>query len=561
LAQIAQAMRAKLILLLIFISLYIQNARGQVVLQPLGSGVYDFLDEMAANKLIDLNSVVKPYPRRFVAEKLQELQGKTESLSRRQQKELTFYLRDFYKELPQTDSLEKRILRPLRKGPAMQRRFDALYYADSLFRITINPIGGIRLVANDEKNTYHRWAGAEAWAYAGKHIGLWASYRDNRQRLRLTNQGWLVQDQGAVFKNGVGQQGTFADFSEAKGGFTYAWKWGWVGFTKDDAMWGNNYNGANILSNHAPTYTQLRLQMKPTSWLELNYMHGWLVSEVIDSNNRYTNLRGQTRQAYRQKYIATNMVTFTPWRKLNFSIGNSIIYADQPVNPAYLIPIMFYKSVDHSQNGLDSNTNNVGQNSQLFFDISSRNLKHLHAFLSVFVDEISLTRILDKQRNSNFVSIKLGGRIVDPAGIKNLSLIGEFTHTNPYTYQHHNQTTTYESNLYNLGHYLRGNADELFGAIKVKPFRAAYLQLSFSQARKGKEPVYGVDRLKGYPFLQTLVWKNTQISGEGRIEILNDAFVWGKITYSSIYDPGKLYSPTWMIGKHTTLEAGMAFGF
>ena len=547
--------------MLVFFLMLVQGAKAQVVFQPTTSGVYDFLDEMAGLRVIELNSAVKPYSRLFIAQQLQAVQA-TDSgqLSRRQRKELAFYMRDFYKDIPATGSDERRVLRPLRRIPAQGKRFNALFYRDSLLTITVNPIIGGRVVANDANNTYHRYAGAEAWAYAGPHLGIYANYRDNRQRLKLSDKTWLTQEPGVNYKEGISTQGTFADFSEARGGITYGWKWGYVGIVKEYAVWGNNYNGANILSGHAPSFAQLKLNLKPAKWIELNYLHGWLVSGIIDSSRSYTNLRGQQREVYRDKYIATNLITFKPFKGLFASVGNSIIYADQGVNPAYLLPVMFYKSVDHALNGLDSNTNNVGQNSQIFFDISSRQLKHVHAFLTVFSDEISLTKAFDKQKNSNFLSFKLGGRLND-LGLRNLSLIGEYTRTNPYTYQHHNQTTTYESNGYNLGHYLRGNAEEVYLAARYKPFRASYVQLSYTNARKGPEPVYGVDRLKGYPFLAREVWSSKTLSAELRAEVINDGWAWLQISNTAITDPTQRFSASWMRGTHTTVQAGLAYGF
>ena len=61
--------------------------------------LYSFLDEMAGERLIEVNTAVKPWARMFIAEKLDELDGQRESLNPRQQKELDFYLKDFNKEL------------------------------------------------------------------------------------------------------------------------------------------------------------------------------------------------------------------------------------------------------------------------------------------------------------------------------------------------------------------------------------------------------------------------------------------------------------------------------
>jgi len=62
-------------------------------------GIYDFLDELANNQIISVNSAVKPYSRLDIAKLLEEADGRRELLTPRQMKELEFYLLDFGKEL------------------------------------------------------------------------------------------------------------------------------------------------------------------------------------------------------------------------------------------------------------------------------------------------------------------------------------------------------------------------------------------------------------------------------------------------------------------------------
>ena len=102
--------------------------QSQVVLQPITSSVYDFLDEMAQMKYVEINSAVKPYTRMFIAHKLEEVEKHQESLNKRQKKELAFYFQDFNKELKPKGDFKK--------------RKDMLFYKDSLFTITMNPILG-----------------------------------------------------------------------------------------------------------------------------------------------------------------------------------------------------------------------------------------------------------------------------------------------------------------------------------------------------------------------------------------------------------------------------------
>jgi|GEM_PF-2847576 len=63
-------MRRITVLLIIFCSM---AGTAQVVYEDINNkGIYDFLDELANLKVIEINSVVKPYSRQFIAEKLVE---------------------------------------------------------------------------------------------------------------------------------------------------------------------------------------------------------------------------------------------------------------------------------------------------------------------------------------------------------------------------------------------------------------------------------------------------------------------------------------------------------
>ena len=126
-------------------------------------------------------------------------------------------------------------------------------------------------------------------------------------------------------------------------------------------------------------------------WFELNYFHGWLISNVADSTNFYTDNTNRIYYRPANKFMAANMFTFTPLPRLKVSFGNSIIYAERNIQAGYLIPIAFYKSIDHL---LTKGTGTENQNSQVYFNISSRNIKHLHLFASVLFDEVSFSRFL-----------------------------------------------------------------------------------------------------------------------------------------------------------------------
>ena len=59
-------------------------------------------------------------------------------------------------------------------------------------------------------------------------------------------------------------------------------------------------------------------------------------------------------------------------------------------------------------------------NSQMFFDISSRQIKHLHLYATWFIDEMSVSRFT-KDDEWNFFSYKAGFRLNRSAGFKSLT--------------------------------------------------------------------------------------------------------------------------------------------
>lgn len=524
--------------LLLMLSAFAPKA--QVVYEPITSPVYDFLDEMANIGVIDLNTVVKPYSRRLIASKLEEVDGET-TLNQRQTKELAFYLKDFNKEL--------------KAGKEWDKRFDILYHNDSNFTISVNPIFGASAMMNDSGMFYHRRAGAEAFAYFGNYVGMYASLRDNGVNRVIAEDDQITPMQGGNYK--FTSDGG-AEWSEMKGGIMGSWEWGEAGFVKDDFTWGNNYNGANIFSDRNPSFGYLTLKLYPVDWFEMNYIHGWLVSEQLDSANILITASGQ-RKLMMSKFVAANMFTFKPFDRVRISVGNSTIY-DYKFNPIYLMPVMFYKSLDHTYNGAGSNE--IGQNSQMFFDLSVRRLKGFHFYTSMYIDELSFSNMWDKDNHSNFFSFKGGFQMTNV--LPNTFLTVEYTRTNPWTFRHDQPTTTFASNQFTLGHYLLDNSDEIYLSLAYKPLPKLTLQASYTRARKGPEHNYqviqGVPNVKGLKWMEFVDWSRTSISFDASYQIINSVLINAGIELNEV-SGNRNVAASYYWGEQNILKFGLHYGF
>ncbi|MFC2113898.1 hypothetical protein ACFLRI_00965 [Bacteroidota bacterium] len=542
--------------LIFILILSVQTSYAQIIpVHSSTTGIYEFMDELATLKLVNLNSAIKPFSRHFIAEKLVKVEEQRSELNIRQQKQLDFYLKEFEKELGTTtdqDNLYKRI-RSFKQPH--DRRADLFFYRDSFFTMWINPIGGYQFYSNQNLSFHHMWTGAEAGAYIGKNWSVYVSFRDNTITDAKMKSTELTPEMGQDNKSGP-------YFSDMRGGVYYSWKWGSAGFVKDHIVWGNNYNGAIIFSGRTPSFPMFKLRINPVKWFDFNYVHGWLISEVVDSNRIVDFGGGAIRKEFFPKYFATNMYSFHLWHNFTASIGNSMVYSNSNIQPAYLIPFILFKSVEHTIAASNEN------NAQIFIDLSSRNINHLHLYGTFYMDEFNFSNMLDPEKHSNWFAYKAGFRLWD-FPIQNISLTAEFTRTNPMVYKHYFPTSTFESNQYNLGHYLRDNAQQIFISLDYLPIKNLRVKLFGLYEEKGPDyPDVRNDPLNpanGKKFMETVEWSNTSWGLKISYEIFHDARVFGELISRDIWAKDQItfdkYTASVYQRKTITYSLGANFSF
>ncbi|MDL2262591.1 hypothetical protein LJC11_03700 [Bacteroidales bacterium OttesenSCG-928-I21] len=541
--------------------------------------IYDYIDELANEGYFEINSAIKPYSREFITKKLLEAKEKEKFMNRRQRQELYFYLNDYALEQNKLPDTKVPFVKNNNMSLALVQ--PAFHYRDSIFKCRITPILGAEFYYNKNDFISNRTIGIEFQGTIGKGLTFWGSLRDKAFRGELLSEPtYLTQLPGYEYKESE-KEG--ADYSDSRGGIKYGWNWGSFGLVKDQVIWGDNYNGSNILSGRNPSIPMITLQLKPVKWFQLDYFHGWLVSNVVDSTNYYIE---DEKKHYRNsnKYMAANMFTITPVKKLNVSFGNSIIYAERNVHAAYFIPIAFYKSLDHS---LTKGIGTENQNSQMFLNISSRNIRQLHLYTSIFIDEFKFGRLKPSNKQANPISFKIGGRLSNCI-VRNLSVTAEYTHTNIINYKHSVPALSYASNSFNMGHYLGDNAEEIYVAVGYKPIRGLDVSLSYVNAKHGNEYRYlrrdennvvQISNIISQGFMKDVVWTNSTVALKALYEVFNNAYAGITLQYSNIKgkDPKStaikgedrydaqgyldLYTPKFYQGETFTLNMMLSIGF
>jgi hypothetical protein len=194
----------------------------------------------------------------------------------------------------------------------------------------------------------------------------------------------------------------------------------------------------------------------------------------------------------------------------------------------------------------------------MFIDISSRQIKNIHLYATMFIDELAVSRFTKKDE-WNFFSYKAGFRLSN-FPVSNLSFTSEFTYTYPLSFQHYVPTLTFESAGFNLGHYLKDNSREWYVAFDYRPLRTLSINLFFTDAIRGPDYTeLGVNRV-GNPPLVSVQWHNRTVGLKASYQVINDLYTWFSFISSDVTGDER-WSPEYFYGKKNTLNLGVTFGF
>ena len=533
----------------------------QIVYEPLYNDVYKFLERLSQKGIIRFDDLIKPVSREYIAGKLIEVKCKMENgkwemgnLTNVEKEQLDFYLMDYsfeiyfiknkIKKSSGLDSIETRC-KALRSGseyPILNRQFSILSsstgrwrlfsYSDSLFKLNLNPILGYELGSIDKKSYSHSWNGVYLYGYLSDYLGFSFDFRDNSETGdNIDRTKSFTPVTGITIAS---ESSNNIQYSEAHASISANWNWGDFTIGKDFLEWGYAESGKLVLSQKAPSFPFIRLDIKPAEWIRFNYIHAWLVSDVIDSNTIYSSLipgRQFDRIQYRQKFLASHTVIVTPYKGLDIALGESIIYSDR-LEISYLIPIMFFRLADHY---LSRANNNAGGNSQFFMNISSKNhIKNTHLYGTLFIDEISTEAFGNPQKERNQFGFTLGSSVVD-LPVDNLTLTAEYTKIYPFVYEHYIPTLTYESASYVLGHWMGQNADLVYGSLNYMLLRGLQGTIWAEYIRKGGQgnPIDQYTQPQP-PFLFGLNSRYTYGGFEIKYEITHDFYARGRFIFNKI---------------------------
>lgn len=511
-----------LVLLIIFTGL----ANAQVVYEPLYEDVYNFLRRINQKGIIEFNDLIRPLPRTYITEKLLEADSLSSQLTSVEKEELKFFLKEYYQEewLLEENKKQTEYIDFFSYDPA--GRWRMFSYGSEGFKINASLILGAEIGSIKNAKQTHFWNGFYSFGYIYDFLGFSFDFRDNTESgTTIDKTKSFTPETGVNAKtdaNTVNYASDKMEYSEAKMMLATDWKWGSIAAGKEFLEWGYADNGLLVMSQKAPSFPLIRLDINPVEWLSFNYFHAWLASDVIDTTSLYPSVTDAYRFQFREKYLASHTLTIKPTKGLDLSIGESIVYADR-LEFLYLIPVTFFRLADHY---LSRQANSAGGNAKFFFNVSSKgHIKNTHLYGTLLIDEFTINGAFDSETQRNQIGFTLGGSVTD-LPINNLTVKLEYSKIYPYAYQHYINTTTYESASYVMGHWMNNNADQLFASLKYRFIRGLEALVWARYIRQGERPdPTGQFEQPQPPFLSGLRTNYTYLGAQVKYEIMHELFV------------------------------------
>ncbi len=364
-----------------------------------------------------------------------------------------------------------------------QKKPDLFNYSRNGNTFVINPVIHYQQLfetAADTQNMFVNTRGLEARGVLKNRVGFYTIFADNQERGPLHWQHY-VATRGQVPGNAFHKT-----FKPEKAGIArdYLYAAGYidaevikntlnVSFGQDRFHIGDGYRSL-FLSDFGTNYTFLKLNTK--LW-KFNYQN--LFMELVPQFRR----RGDNLVP--RKYAAMHHLSINATKWLNIGVFESVIFSRKDhFDFSYMNPIIFYRAIEQFNGSPDNAL--MGLN----FKINTRFQTQFYG--QVILDEFKFSEL--KARDgwwANKYGFQLGGKIVDPLGIKHLLLQAEMNIVRPFTYSR-DSVTNYTHYNQVMAHPYGANFAELNLIARYKPIDRLYLTGKAFYNRQGRDTLSAV---------------------------------------------------------------------
>lgn len=257
------------------------------------------------------------------------------------------------------------------------------------------------------------------------------------------------------------------DMTESHLRYDSDWFYAYVG--REYRMLGAGINQRVLISTQAPAFDALSLGARFNKF-EYKFTHASLLSIPITPNPTGFNTE------IPEKYMAIHRFAFRPdWGEIAFS--EVVVYSDRGPDLAYLNPLSFLKSLEHSLKDRDK--------SLMGLDMTIRPFDGMQVKGSFLLDDIRFEKI-----GTGYWSNKTAWNV---SGLYSFDFpidIGlEYSRVEPYMYTHFNVQNSYTNDSRPIGSILQPNSDQIFFKLQYWWGERYPISLAFTRTRHGRNIV------------------------------------------------------------------------
>lgn len=458
-------------------------ASAQVENVPAGNQVYDFLDRLGVRGVLPaFSTVVVPLSRREVAELLKQASDRDSLLSRAERAYLEKFRREFAHDLGIPDD-RYQIIGPhnsfgdAMEGAVSDREKYLFAHTDSSASVFVEFLGSYeyRPVRGDSYGDTHVALGTIGGRIRGTALDKFGYYLQATNGQLWGNRAFALDDPrlaGNVKFNDLGTP--YFDFTEAYVKLQLGWFD--IQFGREFRSVGVGYTDRTVLSGIAPAFDFIGFSAHYRSF-RFDYFHGTLVQDSVFFEGLPV-----TAPEGARKYLSLHRFKFSLFSTANIGIGEMVIYQRVAPEFAYLNPVNFYKSAEHSLGDQD--------NAFIFFDLELFPLENVKAYGSWVIDDIDFGKMGTGWWGNQF-AWHAGVVNTDLAGLRDIDGLVEYLRAEPYTYSNRLAGNDYTHTNVPLGAQLRPNSDAWAFELRYRPSRQWRFAVGYAYERHGNNVVEG----------------------------------------------------------------------
>ncbi|MBI5020373.1 MAG: hypothetical protein HZB59_02960 [Ignavibacteriales bacterium] len=442
---------------------------------PVNNQVYEFLDRMGVKGIIPLYSnTMIPISRKEVAEYLIRVDEQRDKLNNTEVEYLDKFREEFMHEINPSDENPAVLFGGSSFENLVSDKEKYLYdFRDSTISFYMEFIGSLehRQISGDSYGAAYSTFEEHGGRIRGTIKNRLGYYLQATNGTMYGNREFALSDprlKGNVKLNDL--DSPYFDFTEAY--LRADLDWFNLEFGREHNMIGTGYSDRLLLSSNAPVFDFLKLDFQYKSFRFL-FMQGSLVDQMSASN----------------KYLALHRAQFSLFNVMNVGLSEMILYQRNSVDFAYMNPINFYKSSEHSLRDKD--------NAFLNFDLEVFPFAGYKFYGTWLIDDLDFKKMGTGWWGNEFGW--QGGLIAtDLAGFENIDGFIEYTRLEPYVYSNRISGNSFTNNSIGLAHHLQPNSDELVLQFAYRPNKRLRTWIGFGKSRHGENKIIDGIVLENY---------------------------------------------------------------